>query len=75
MVTDENRDDLEVFRDFFYDVTYEEDYLTGYGVKKSPAERFAWIRRAVGFAEFAHRGRDHARASASKRVLTSAGVA
>ena len=33
-VTDENRADLEVFRDFFYDVTYEEDYLTGYGVQK-----------------------------------------
>ena len=33
-VTEENRDDLEVFRDFFYDVTYEEDYLTGYGVQK-----------------------------------------
>ena len=32
-VTDENRADLEVFRDFFYDVTYEEDYLTGYGVQ------------------------------------------
>ncbi len=33
-VTEENREDLEVFRDFFYDVTYEEDYLTGYGVQK-----------------------------------------
>jgi len=33
-VTDENREDLEVFRDFFYDVTYEEDYITGYGVQK-----------------------------------------
>lgn len=32
-VTDENRHDLEVFRDFFYDVTYEEDYITGYGVQ------------------------------------------
>ena len=33
-VTDENRADLEVFRDFFYDVTYGEDYITGYGVQK-----------------------------------------
>jgi len=33
-VTEENREDLEVFRDFFYDVTYEEDYITGYGVQK-----------------------------------------
>jgi phenylpropionate dioxygenase-like ring-hydroxylating dioxygenase large terminal subunit len=33
-VTDENREDLEVFRDFFYDVTYGEDYITGYGVQK-----------------------------------------
>jgi hypothetical protein len=33
-VTEENRADLEVFRDFFYDVTYEEDYITGYGVQK-----------------------------------------
>lgn len=33
-VTDDNRADLETFRDFFYDVTYEEDYLTGYGVQK-----------------------------------------
>lgn len=32
-ITDENRHDLEVFRDFFYDVTYEEDYITGYGVQ------------------------------------------
>lgn len=32
-VTDENRHDLEVFRDFFYDVTYEEDYITGFGVQ------------------------------------------
>jgi len=32
-VTDENRAELEVFRDFFYDVTYEEDYITGYGVQ------------------------------------------
>ena len=32
-VTDENRHELEVFRDFFYDVTYEEDYITGYGVQ------------------------------------------
>jgi phenylpropionate dioxygenase-like ring-hydroxylating dioxygenase large terminal subunit len=32
-VSDENRHDLEVFRDFFYDVTYEEDYITGYGVQ------------------------------------------
>ena len=27
-------EDLEVFRDFFYDVTYGEDYITGYGVQK-----------------------------------------
>ncbi len=33
-ITDENREDLGVFRDFFYDVTYEEDYITGYGVQK-----------------------------------------
>jgi phenylpropionate dioxygenase-like ring-hydroxylating dioxygenase large terminal subunit len=33
-VTEENRADLEVFRDFFYDVTYGEDYITGYGVQK-----------------------------------------
>lgn len=32
-VTEENRHDLEVFRDFFYDVTYEEDYITGFGVQ------------------------------------------
>ena len=31
--TDANRHELEVFRDFFYDVTYEEDYITGYGVQ------------------------------------------
>ena len=36
-VTDENREDLEVFRDFFYDVTYGEDYVTGYGVQKGVA--------------------------------------
>ena len=33
-VTEDTQADLEVFRDFFYDVTYEEDYLTGYGVQK-----------------------------------------
>jgi nitrite reductase/ring-hydroxylating ferredoxin subunit len=33
-VTDENRADLEAFADFFYDVTYGEDYITGYGVQK-----------------------------------------
>lgn len=33
-VTEENRAELEVFRDFFYDVTYGEDYITGYGVQK-----------------------------------------
>ncbi len=32
-ITEENRHDLEVFRDFFYDVTYEEDYITGFGVQ------------------------------------------
>lgn len=33
-VTDENKEDLATFADFFYDVTYEEDYITGYGVQK-----------------------------------------
>jgi hypothetical protein len=33
-ITDETRPDLETFADFFYDVTYEEDYITGYGVQK-----------------------------------------
>ncbi len=33
-VTDENREELEIFADFFYDVTYGEDYITGYGVQK-----------------------------------------
>jgi hypothetical protein len=26
--------DLEIMRDWFYDVTYGEDYITGYGVQK-----------------------------------------
>mgnify|MGYP006278870789 FL=1 len=33
-ITEENRADLEAFADFFYDVTYGEDYITGYGVQK-----------------------------------------
>lgn len=33
-ITDDNRADLEAFADFFYDVTYGEDYITGYGVQK-----------------------------------------
>lgn len=33
-VTDDNRQELEEFADFFYDVTYGEDYITGYGVQK-----------------------------------------
>lgn len=31
---DEEQHDLEVMRDWFYDVTYGEDYITGYGVQK-----------------------------------------
>ncbi len=31
---DTERHDLEIMRDWFYDVTYGEDYLTGYGVQK-----------------------------------------
>jgi hypothetical protein len=33
-ITDDNREELATFADFFYDVTYEEDYITGYGVQK-----------------------------------------
>lgn len=33
-IVEEDREDLEAFRDFFYDVTYQEDYITGYGVQK-----------------------------------------
>ncbi len=33
-VTPDDVPDLEIFRDFFYDVTYGEDYITGYGVQK-----------------------------------------
>jgi hypothetical protein len=33
-ITDDNRAELEEFADFFYDVTYGEDYITGYGVQK-----------------------------------------
>lgn len=29
--------ELEVMRDWFYDVTYDEDYITGYGVQKGVA--------------------------------------
>ena len=31
------RHELEVMRDWFYDVTYGEDYITGYGVQKGVA--------------------------------------
>jgi len=35
-ITDDEREqhELEVMRDWFYDVTYDEDYITGYGVQK-----------------------------------------
>ncbi len=33
-VTEQEVHDAEVARDFFYDVTYGEDYLTGYGVQQ-----------------------------------------
>jgi phenylpropionate dioxygenase-like ring-hydroxylating dioxygenase large terminal subunit len=38
-ITDDEREqhELEVMRDWFYDVTYGEDYITGYGVQKGVA--------------------------------------
>jgi phenylpropionate dioxygenase-like ring-hydroxylating dioxygenase large terminal subunit len=38
-ITDDEREqhELEVMRDWFYDVTYDEDYITGYGVQKGVA--------------------------------------
>jgi hypothetical protein len=32
-ITDDVKHDLEVMRDWFYDVVYNEDYLTQYGVQ------------------------------------------
>jgi hypothetical protein len=31
---EQERHELEVMRDWFYDVTYGEDYITGFGVQK-----------------------------------------
>ncbi len=33
----EEQHELEIMRDWFYDVTYNEDYITGYGVQKGVA--------------------------------------